>query len=144
MNYTPLNRSAAAADDDTDDNEEDAYFDSTVRPLLTATTNGNSPTDGNQGNNYISNVNFAIGAGIAGNGTRASRSGITTNRRDYPRKFHQERWGRIRLGVLSICFVFLLYICFSVGIWVDGQRPPIIVNIPPMDESLPGPRGMTF
>lgn len=124
MNYTALNNIA-------DEDNEDAYLDSSaVEPLLTAASDG-----------HCSVARTTTTLNVITHGPRA-RHGLATNRRDY-RKSHAENWGRIRLGILSSCFVFLIYICFSIGIWVD-QRPQIVVNIPPMDESLPGPRGISF
>lgn len=61
------------------------------------------------------------------------------NRRDY-RISQSDRWGRIRLGVLSVCIFFLIYFCFLLDTW-SVQRPQMIVNVPPLDDSLPGPKG---
>lgn len=147
MKYTALNNTA-----DTDN--DDVYSDSPVEPLL-ATSSTTSAAAAAAGihddcttaaginiDDYVvtgdarGRMNFTSG-GRSRN--QNQRLGIISNRRDN-RKSHTERWGRIRLGIFSMCFVFFIYICFNVGLWVD-QRPPIIVNIPPMDESLPGPRG---
>lgn len=67
--------------------------------------------------------------------------GIIINRREH--RTHVEKWGRIRLGIISICMFFVIYICFAVSTWSE-QRPQIIVNIPPNDESLPGPIGKFY
>lgn len=67
--------------------------------------------------------------------------GGVLNRRDQ-RKLHAEKWGRIRLGVLSIFFFCIIYFCFTLGSWEEQQAPQFIVNIPPLDESLPGPKGI--
>lgn len=74
---------------------------------------------------------------------RQSRTkGIAINRREQ-RMIHAEKWGRIRLGIISICLFFVIYVCFAMSTWPE-QRPQIIVNIPPNDESLPGPSGVYF
>lgn len=73
-----------------------------------------------------------------GSATSTPSKGIVLNKREY--RSHSERWGRFRLGVFSVCIFFVIYFCFIVGTWSD-QHPQIIVNIPPSDESLPGPRG---
>lgn len=61
------------------------------------------------------------------------------------RRYHHgsERWGRIRLGIASIVFVCVIYFCFVFGTWMDDQRQSqMIVQIPPPDDSLPGPKGI--
>ncbi|KAJ6643681.1 hypothetical protein Bhyg_08646, partial [Pseudolycoriella hygida] len=65
---------------------------------------------------------------------------ITNNRRDH-RISHVEKWCRIQLGVISICVFFVIYICFAKSTWSE-VRHQIIVNVPPNDESLPGPIGL--
>lgn len=71
---------------------------------------------------------------------RPSRAkGTIINRREH-RLTHLEKWGRIRLAIISLCLFFVIYVCFAASAWSD-QRPQIIVNIPPNDESLPGPFG---
>lgn len=71
---------------------------------------------------------------------RPSRAkGLVINRREH-RINHVEKLGRIRLGIISICLFFVIYICFAISTWSE-QRPQIVVNIPPNDESLPGPFG---
>lgn len=71
---------------------------------------------------------------------RTSRAkGIAFNRREH-RISHVEKWGRIRLGIMSICLFFVIYVCFAMNAWSE-QRPQIVVNVPPNDESLPGPIG---
>ncbi len=70
---------------------------------------------------------------------RPSRAkGIAINRREH-RITQVEKWGRIRLGVISICLFFVIYICFAMSTW--DQRPQMIVNVPPNDAELPGPIG---
>lgn len=103
------------------------FVDSAVEPLLT------TADDSDDRNDLSAMVNLG-----GGSHTRPRR-GILSNRRDQ-RKSSTERWGRIRLGILSICFLFVIYICFSIGLWVN-PLPQIVVNVPPMDESLPGPKG---
>lgn len=72
--------------------------------------------------------------------TSIGAKGIVLNRREY-RANSVEKWGRIRLAFISMALFFLIYICFAVGSWSE-QRPQIIVNIPPNDDSLPGPKGI--
>lgn len=59
------------------------------------------------------------------------------------RRYHHgsERWGRIRLGIASIVFICVIYFCFVFGTWVDQRQSQMVVNIPPLDDSLPGPKG---
>lgn len=71
------------------------------------------------------------------------RTTAVINRRDQ-RKMHTEKWGRIRLGVLSVSFFCVIYFCFTIGSWDDQQGSQFIVNIPPMDDSLPGPKGTSI
>lgn len=61
------------------------------------------------------------------------------------RRYHHgsERWGRIRLGIASIGFVCVIYFCFVFGTWVDQRQSQMIVQIPPLDDSLPGPKGIS-
>lgn len=149
MNYTALNNTI-----DTDNECDDVYSDSPVEPLLASSTTAadigvardgsTSSTAGNNVDDYMVNSGHDGSAMNLISGGRPrhqnQRFGILSNRRDN-RKTHTERWGRIRLGIFSMCFVFFIYICFNMGIWMD-QRPPIIVNVPPMDDSLPGPKGI--
>lgn len=62
------------------------------------------------------------------------------NRLDY-RRSYRDKWGRIRLGILTIAFFIIIYLCFSINLTVDKRTPQMVVDIPPMDENLPGPRG---
>lgn len=68
----------------------------------------------------------------------------TTNRRDnkghHPLHHHQEKCGRIKLGVL----VALVFITFYLSLSTISIRPVVhqmVVTIPDDDEDLPGPRG---
>lgn len=74
--------------------------------------------------------------------SRTSTKGIVINRREH-RITHVEKWGRIRLSIISICLFFVIYICFAVSTWSEERRQ-IIVHIPPNDESLPGPKGKFY
>lgn len=126
MSYTALNRtttSNAAIGTDTDN--EDTYIDSAIEPLLTTSSNYNDQ-------DFLNSVNIS-------DGRSKMRFGILSNRREY-KKSHIEYWRSIRMGILSAFFVFFIYICITFSVWID-ERPQIVVNIPPMDESLPGPRG---
>lgn len=64
------------------------------------------------------------------------------NRRiDHSRRSRSDKWGRIRLGVLSLGFLFIIYFGFLFGTEDSIRSPTILVNVPPQDESLPGPKG---
>lgn len=71
--------------------------------------------------------------------TSVKTTEIVLNRREN-RAVSLEKWGRIRLTFISMVLFFFIYICFAVGSWSE-QRPQIIVDIPPNDNSLPGPKG---
>lgn len=73
----------------------------------------------------------------------SNRKGGIFNSRDY-RKSHAEKWGRIHWGILSIGIFSIIYFCFTLGAWVDERPAQIVVNIPPVDDSLPSPRGNFF
>uniref|UniRef100_A0A8D8IU74 (northern house mosquito) hypothetical protein n=1 Tax=Culex pipiens TaxID=7175 RepID=A0A8D8IU74_CULPI len=63
-----------------------------------------------------------------------------TNRRE-TKSLYQEKWGRIRLGVL----VVLAFVTFYLSLSTITLRPVVhqmVVNVPEDDEDLPGPRGM--
>lgn len=72
--------------------------------------------------------------------TSIGTKGIILNKREI-RANNLEKWGRARLAFVSMSLFFLIYICFAVRTWSE-QHPQIIVNIPPNDETLPGPKGM--
>lgn len=61
------------------------------------------------------------------------------NRR-HSRMFQSERWGCILFGVLSVCICFFIYLYLFVIAW-PANRPSQVVNVPPADDSLPGPKG---
>uniref|UniRef100_A0A8D8D653 (northern house mosquito) hypothetical protein n=1 Tax=Culex pipiens TaxID=7175 RepID=A0A8D8D653_CULPI len=61
-----------------------------------------------------------------------------TNRRE-TKSLYQEKWGRIRLGVL----VVLAFVTFYLSLSTITLRPVVhqmVVNVPEDDEDLPGPR----
>lgn len=66
--------------------------------------------------------------------------GIIINKREH-RINYVENNSRLRFGVLTISLFLFIYVCFMFGTWSDDQRPQIIVNVPPIDENLPGPKG---
>lgn len=69
--------------------------------------------------------------------SRAKRTAI--HRREHRITIVEKR-GRVRLLLISICLFFVIYICFAMSTWAD-ETSQMIVNVPPMDESLPGPFG---
>lgn len=80
-----------------------------------------------------------VGSSNGGGGSKSSK-GIAINKREY-RLSQTEKCGRLRLGVFSICIFFVIYFCFAIGTWSD-RRLQIIVNVPPSDDTLPGPKGI--
>lgn len=61
---------------------------------------------------------------------------------DNRRIIHRDKWRRFHFGILFVFLSCVLYLCFSVNLNIDKRSPQIIVNIPPIDETLSGPRGI--
>lgn len=75
--------------------------------------------------------------------TEHNSTAIKLNRLDN-RRANREKWGRIHIGILIISFFSIVYLCFSVNINIDKRQPQIIVDVPPVDDTLDGPRGKFF
>lgn len=97
---------------------------STIKlPTLTNQNRTNSSSN-NKINNFLANFKF--------------------NRNEH-RRSHREKWSRINIGLITISFVSVVYLCFSVNLNFDKPSPQIIVDVPPIDTSLLGPKGkITF
>lgn len=62
------------------------------------------------------------------------------NRIEY-RRSHRDKWNRINIGILTISFLSVVYFCVSMNLNVDKPAPQIIVDVPPVDTNLLGPKG---
>lgn len=62
------------------------------------------------------------------------------NRCEY-RRSHRDKWSRINIGILTISFLSVVYFCVSMNLNVDKPSPQIIVDVPPVDTNLLGPKG---
>lgn len=64
-----------------------------------------------------------------------------TNRFDC-KQINREKWKRwMNIGVLTFALLFIIYLCFSMSLRLDKQPAQIVVDIPPIDESIDGPKG---
>lgn len=70
---------------------------------------------------------------------RASYS-VRKNRRDC-RRAYSDRWNRKCLGLLPILFVLVIYMFFANQSGNEQSPTTPLVNVPPQDESVPGPKG---
>lgn len=132
-------------DDSENINDDSVYGDGDKRPLLSPTVVTRKPTTPVQifvndepiDDDDESNENFAKNLLV-------SSENYQQNAYRNNRRYHHgsERCGRIRWGIASIAFVCVIYFCFVFGTWVDQRQAQIIVQIPPLDESLPGPKGI--
>lgn len=57
------------------------------------------------------------------------------------RRSHREKWARLHIGILIVSFFIVIYFCFSIDLNIDKRAPQIVVDVPPIDDSLDGPRG---
>lgn len=66
---------------------------------------------------------------------------IKIHRIDY-RRSHRDKWSRINIGIATISFLSVVYFCVSMNLNVDKPSPQqIIVDVPPVDTNLNGPKG---
>lgn len=65
------------------------------------------------------------------------------NRTEHNRRSHnRDRWNRINIGLFTISFVSVIYLCVSLNLNVDSKpSPQIIVDVPPVDPDLLGTKG---
>lgn len=66
---------------------------------------------------------------------------IRFNRNEYNRRSHRDRWSRINIGLFTISFFSVVYLCVSLNLNVDKPSPQVIVDVPPIDVNLLGPKG---
>lgn len=62
------------------------------------------------------------------------------NRNEY-RRTHRDKWSRINIGLLTISFLSVVYLCVSLNLNVDKPSPQLIVDVPPIDVDLVGQTG---
>lgn len=64
------------------------------------------------------------------------------NNRRGSRRVHPDQWNRKFVGLLCTALVLVVYIFFANQPGNEQPTTPVItVNVPPQDESLPGPKG---
>lgn len=67
-----------------------------------------------------------------------------TNRFDY-KQINRDKWKRcLNIGVITFASLFIIYLCFSMSLRLDKQPEQITVDIPPIDETIVGPKGEQF
>lgn len=122
---TPADHTESDNDEPTDDNAK--------KPLLPSLSRKTNPTtisipssERKRANNLIENK--------FNNFTNAK-----VNRRS-----HREKWARLHIGILIVSFFIVVYFCFSIDLNLDKRAPQIVVDVPPIDDSLDGPRGISF
>lgn len=49
------------------------------------------------------------------------------------------RW--LNIGAILFALLFIIYLCFSMNLNFDKQTAQIVVDIPPVDASIAGPKG---
>lgn len=127
MYSTPKDHTESENDEPTDDNAN--------QPLLPTTSAAK-----------ISNKTLTTSINITSPDQKRSETKSTNstasklNRLDH-RRAHREKWGRIHIGILIVSFFSVIYLCFSLNLNVDKRSPQIIVDVPPIDDTLDGPRG---
>lgn len=96
-------------------------------------TNNNSNSNGSNSNNFIEN-RFC---------TKLSHLlNVRFNRTEHNRRSHRDRWSRINIGLFTISFVSVIYLCVSLNLNVDSKpSPQMIVDVPPVDPDLVGTKG---
>lgn len=67
---------------------------------------------------------------------------VRFNRYEHNRRSHRDKWSRINIGLFTISFVSVIYLCVSLNLNVDSKpTPQIIVDVPPVDSDLLGTKG---
>lgn len=130
MSFTaPADHTESDNDEPTDDNANKPLLPSLSRKTNPTTISIPASERKRANNNQIENKlnNFA----------NAKVNRLHNNNR----RSHREKWARLHIGILIVSFFIVIYFCFSIDLNLDKRAPQIVVDVPPIDDSLDGPRG---
>lgn len=63
------------------------------------------------------------------------------HRIDGRRPHHRDKWNRINIGLFTISFLSVVYLCVSLNLNIDKPSPQLIVDVPPIDANSLGSKG---
>lgn len=158
--------------DNDSDNDEDVNNDSATQPLLLQSS-APSTSPVHAGNASTSSINLPTSIVVPLNKSNSAKNSSQnstnngnnnifienrvwaklshfldvrfSNRTDHNRRSHRDRWNRINIGLFTISFVSVIYLCVSLNLNVDSKpSPQIIVDVPPVDPDLIGTKGKLF
>lgn len=124
---TPADHTECSDNDEpTDDNANKPLLPSLSRKNTTISIPSSS-SERKRSNNLIEN--------------KLNDSANTKLNRSNHRRSHREKWARLHIGILIVSFFIVIYVCFSIDLNIDKRATQIVVDVPPVDDSLDGPRG---
>lgn len=115
-------------DEPTDDNANKPLLPSSLSRKTNPTTICIPSSERKRSNNLIENK------------LNNNLANAKLNRLSY-RRSHREKWARLHIGILIVSFFIVIYFCFSIDLNIDKRAPQIVVDVPPIDDTLDGPRG---
>lgn len=149
---------------DNDSDSDDANDDSVTQPLLLPSSVSSTPTS-TTANGSTTTIKLPTSTVVPINKSNSSKhphhnrnnsnenrvcAKLTHfmtarfNRIDNNRRSPRDKWSRINIGLFTISFVSVIYLCVSLNLSVDADSKPspqIIVDVPPIDPESLGTKG---